>query len=97
VISSQALLSCACLEKANYYLLTAPDLEEISGGGLWRVPIDDAPVRDTRLAAIAVEQHPKGRDRHVLATRIRTVLSTVHHLHVDLRQPLEAEYRDLVA
>jgi hypothetical protein len=77
--------------------VNAPDLEGVSGGGLWRVPIHDGAVADTRLSAIAVEQHPKGRHRHVLATRIRTVLSTIHRLHADLRPTLEAEYRDLVA
>ena len=77
--------------------VTAPNLEGISGGGLWRVPIDEAPARETRLAAIAVEQHQKGGNRHVLATRIRKVLSTLHQLYGDLRQPLEAEYRDIVA
>lgn len=78
--------------------VTAPNFQGISGGGLWRVPSGDAaPLRATRLAAIAVEQHRKGPHRHVLATRVRLVLAAVHERHPDLRASLENALRDAVA
>lgn len=76
--------------------VTAPNLQGISGGGLWRIPINDGPLGNTRLAAIAVEQHPKGRHRHVLATRIRGILRAIHDLHPDLRAALELAYQSSV-
>lgn len=69
--------------------VTAPDLKGVSGGGLWRVPIYDEALRETRLAAIAVEQHVKGEHRHVRATRVSVLLSVIHHFHPDLRRPIE--------
>ena len=75
----------------------SPNLEGISGGGLWRVPINDEALADTRLAAFAIEQHPKGQHRYVLATRVRPVLQAIYQLNADLRTALEAEYGGIVA
>jgi hypothetical protein len=75
--------------------VAAPNFQGISGGGLWRIQSDDAsPLRETRLAAIAVEQHRKGRHRHVLATRVRLILTAVHERYPDLRATLEDALRD---
>lgn len=76
--------------------VTAPDLNGISGGGLWRVPINDEAIRETRLAAIAVEQHPKGMHRHVRATRVSVLLSLIYQLHPDLRAPISDAFGRVV-
>jgi hypothetical protein len=76
--------------------VSAPDLKGISGGGLWRVPINDEAVRETRLAAIAVEQHPKGVHRHMRATRVSVLLSLVYNLHPDLRAPIANAFDQVV-
>jgi hypothetical protein len=77
--------------------VTAPDLRGVSGGGLWRVPINDRPVRQTLLSAIGVEQHPKGKHPRVLATRMRVILSVVYHSFPTLKAPLERAVERAVA
>lgn len=72
--------------------MTAPNLRGVSGGGVWRIPIDRQPVRETRLSAIATEQHRKGRNRHVLATRIRVVLGLIYQHNEDMRGALKEAY-----
>lgn len=77
--------------------VSAPDLNGISGGGVWRIPIrDSTAVRESRLSAIAVEWHRKGRHKHILCTRVRTILSALYHHYSDLRQPLDDALRSAV-
>lgn len=82
-------------EKKDIWTITgqvsAPDLNGISGGGLWRVPVhDESRIGDTRLAALGIECQAKGRHRHIRATRIRTVLTAVFNSFPDLRPALTA-------
>ena len=72
----------------------APDPYGISGGGLWKIPIDEqATVADARLAAIAVEWHQKAVPKHLLGTRIRSVLVALRDRYADLRPHIEEAVR----
>jgi hypothetical protein len=65
--------------------VTAPDLNGMSGGGVWRVgprllSVDRAPV----LSAIVVECRQKATPKHILSTRIQPILGAIASRYRDV-------------
>lgn len=74
---------------------TAPNLNGISGGGVWHLaPESGIPLPQAELAAIAVEWHDKARVKHVLSTRIRPLVAELAHRYPGIRDAVAAFVRD---
>lgn len=76
---------------------TAPDLYGVSGSGLWRF---GRRVRDATsaplLSAIAIEWQKKGRNRHVLGTRMPVVIEAMVNTYDDVRAFVDEQDRPVV-
>jgi hypothetical protein len=72
--------------------MTAPDMYGISGSGLWRFgPNVMLVTSEPKLSGIVVEWKKKGRNQHILGTRIRTILAAVAMHWDDVQRFIEAQ------
>jgi len=70
--------------------VTAPDLNGMSGCGVWRAgPHLMRTTVQPKLAAILVEWHHRAVPKHVLATRIRPILGAIGSEHQDAAQVMK--------
>jgi len=75
--------------------VTAPDLNGISGGGVWHLaPESQVPLAKAKLAAIAVEWHDRVRVKHVLATRIQPLIALLTARYQIIRDAVTTYLRD---
>lgn len=72
--------------------VTAPDLQGMSGGGIWRFGrYLTYATEPARLSAVIVEWHRTGRHKYVMGTRIRPIIAAIADRYPDVKEFVERQ------